>query len=172
MLIRSIQEMIKFKKEYLHEIVQKYRDAGEEWPASSKMIAAWAIRKKLWEPEPTNLITKCASEIADALRVEYFTDPQGRKVRKKHAVRELHTLSDGTQRQMVFWFDIEDAPPKEMQAAFQQRRMQVLGDCRQLKTDVDSYNDNNKHNAHIQMCFDFTEDLAEMEHPVEYAGIN
>jgi hypothetical protein len=28
--------------------------------------------------------------------------------------------------------------------------------------------ENNRHNAFIEMCFDFTEDLAELEQPVEY----
>ena len=103
------------------------------------------------------------------MREEYFTDIQGRRVRKKHAIREIQDIGDGKHKQLTFWVDIEDAEPKEMQAAFQQRRMQVLGDCRQLKTDVDSYNDNNKYNDSIQMYFDFTEDLIELEQPVEYA---
>jgi hypothetical protein len=39
----------------------------------------------------------------------------------------------------------------------------VLGDCRQLKTDVDSYNQNYSAATPIQMVFDFTDDLAELE---------
>ncbi len=47
--------------------------------------------------------------------------------------------------------------------AFQQRRQQVVGDCWQLKQDVDSFNQNNKPSQLIQMIFDFTDDLAEMK---------
>ena len=50
-----------------------------------------------------------------------------------------------------------------MEVAFQQRRQQIVGDCRQLKTDVDSYNENGDLSQPIQMIFDFTEDLAELE---------
>ena len=43
-----------------------------------------------------------------------------------------------------------------------------MGDCKQLKTDLDSYNDNNPHGAQIQMTFNFTEDLQELDMPSEY----
>ncbi len=161
----------KTKKEALHEIVEKYRKDGEKWPTTTREIAAWACRQHLYEPERKSVIDQLTLEISHAMREEYFTDKQGRRVRKKHAIREIQDIGDGKHKQLTFWVDIEDAEPKEMQAAFQQRRMQVLGDCRQLKTDVDSYNDNNKYNDSIQMYFDFTEDLIELEKPVEYAGL-
>jgi hypothetical protein len=50
-----------------------------------------------------------------------------------------------------------------MQLSFQQRRQGIVGDCRQLKTDVDSYNDAHPREEPIQMIFDFTMDLAEIE---------
>ena len=52
---------------------------------------------------------------------------------------------------------------RDMAAAFQQRRQQVVSDCRQLKVDVDSYNQNQNDGKPIQMIFDFTLDLAELE---------
>jgi hypothetical protein len=50
-----------------------------------------------------------------------------------------------------------------MERAFAQRRKQILGDCRQLKADVDSYNENRRPEEPIQVIFDFTVDLAELE---------
>jgi hypothetical protein len=50
-----------------------------------------------------------------------------------------------------------------MEIAFQQRRQQIVGDCRQLKADVDSYNENYNSGEAIQTVFDFTEDLEELE---------
>ena len=50
-----------------------------------------------------------------------------------------------------------------MEAAFQQRRQQIVADCRQLKVDVDSYNHNQNVGRPIQMVFDFSLDLAELE---------
>ncbi len=92
------------------------------------------------------------------MREEYIKDPQGRSVRLKHAAR---VLVEG--KQTVFWDDIRTAPRTHMEIAFQQRRQQIVGDCRQLKADVDSYNENAKVHPPIQMVFNFTEDLAELE---------
>jgi hypothetical protein len=50
-----------------------------------------------------------------------------------------------------------------MEIAFQQRRHQIVGDCRQLKADLDSYNDNYNAGEALQMVFDFTNDLADIE---------
>jgi hypothetical protein len=50
-----------------------------------------------------------------------------------------------------------------MEVAFQQRRNQIVADCLQLKNDVDSYNENRKPVSPMQMIFDFTDDLAELE---------
>jgi hypothetical protein len=50
-----------------------------------------------------------------------------------------------------------------MEMAFQQRRQQVVMDCRQLKLDADSYNENYGDGNSIQMIFDFRLDLEEME---------
>ena len=90
-----------------------------------------------------------AKRISDAMRQDYITDPQGRRTRRFHALRDIQVLPDGKHKQLTFWIDL-DAPFENMRRAFQQQRMQVLGDCRQLKTDVDSYNDNNKYNEKVQ----------------------
>jgi hypothetical protein len=50
-----------------------------------------------------------------------------------------------------------------MQVSFQQRRQGIVGDCRQFKTDVDSFNDAHPEGQPIQIVFDFTMDLAELE---------
>lgn len=126
--------------------------------ATAREIAAWAIRSGHWAPQPGSLIGRCAEEISRALREDYITDPQGRSVRAKHAAR---VNQNG--RQMTLWADIRTASPQHMARAFQQRRQQILGDCRQLKADVDSFNDNRQPARPIQVVFDFTLDLAEIE---------
>jgi len=158
----------KTKAQYRQEIVSQYRANGESWPTDAKTIAAWAIRMKLWQMPRRNEIDACAKELSEAMREEYITDPQGRRVRKKHAVREKQIFSDGTHKQMTFWIDMEDGDTKRMEEAFQQRRGQVFLDCRQLKTDCDSYNKNWNKQDTIQMSFDFTEDLIEAEQPTDY----
>ncbi len=142
----------------LRRIVAQYQDAGQPWPASAKDIAAWALREKLWAPHPHALINQCAAQLADAMREDYIVDPQGRTVRAKHAAR---LMKDG--QQLVLWADIRSADRRHMEIALQQRRQQIVGDCRQLKTDVDSFNENATPLRPIQMVFDFTQDLAELE---------
>jgi hypothetical protein len=56
-----------------------------------------------------------------------------------------------------------------MARAFQNRRQQVLGEVRQLKRDVDSYNDNRTPDWPIRMIWDFTGDLEELEQPASGA---
>ena len=38
-----------------------------------------------------------------------------------------------------------------------------MGDCRQLKTDVDSYNENRDPDEPVQLVLNFTEEVAEIE---------
>lgn len=142
----------------LQSITNRYIDSGESWPATARQIAAWAIRERLWRPQPSELVTQCADQLAKAMREEYITDPQGRTVRAKHAARR----KDGM-KQRSFWADIRTASRMHMEVAFQQRRQHVLGECRQLKADVDSFNENRSSENPIQMIFDFTRDLEELE---------
>jgi len=155
----------KTKAQGRQDIVNAYRESGEPWPTDSKTIAAWAIRKKLWEMPRRSAIDVCAREISEGMREEMFTDPQGRRVRKKHALRITEERPDGKHIQKYLWLDIEDDAEKrdEIHEAFQQRRAGVFTDCRHLKTDVDSYNENGNPGDPIPMLWDFTDDLAEYE---------
>lgn len=140
--------------EQLQSIVRQYQDSGEEWPATTRQISAWGIKNGLWKPHPDSVISQLAEQLSRAMREEYIVDNQGRTVRAKHAAR----FDQG-----VLWADIRTAPREHMEIAFQQRRHQIVGDCRQLKTDVDSFNDNGNSGRLIQMVFDFRDDLAELD---------
>ena len=52
-----------------------------------------------------------------------------------------------------------------MERAFAQRRQQIVGDCLQLRIDVDVYNDNHPDERPIQLVLDFTRDVEEMLPP-------
>jgi hypothetical protein len=145
-------------KEQLQRIVAEYRQNAQPWPATSHDMAVWAIETGRWNPQRSAMLRKCAEELSDAMREEYTTDPQGRRVRTKHVAR----YGEGN-AQIPLWADIQTAGRQHMEIAFQQRRQQILGDCRQLKTDVDSFNENYNTAAPLQMIFDFTDDLAEDE---------
>lgn len=129
---------------------------AENGRASAMDIAAYAVHNRLWQPEPSDMIRQCARLFARAMRQEYFIDPQGRRVRAKHAA----TLSG---EQTAFWDDMRTASPEHIRVGFQQRREQILGECKHLKMAVDSYNDNLNNGEPLQMIFDFTADLMELE---------
>jgi hypothetical protein len=146
------------KNKQLQKIVTAYMEADEPWPATTHEIAGWAISKKLWRPPSSTIIDECAEQLARAMREEHIVDPQGRTVRAKHVAR-----IEKNGKQLRLWDDIRRADRQHMEIAFQQRRQQIVGDCRQLKTDIDSYNENRKPQKPIQMVFDFTIDLKEAE---------
>jgi hypothetical protein len=150
--------MAKSYNEQMQAIVSDYVEAGEKWPASSRDIAGWAVRNGRWEPQPATVINQCAEHLSRAMREEYITDPQGRSVRSKHVAKVTEAG-----KQTSLWADIRTAPREHMQLALQQRRFQVVGDCKQLKFDADSYNENHNKGESIQMSFDFTKDLMEIE---------
>ncbi|MFZ6819577.1 hypothetical protein [Undibacterium sp. Ji22W] len=147
------------KNEYLQQLIPQYQAAGNKWPASTRELAQWAINTGKWIPNPSAVLSQCAEEFSRALRDEFVTDEQGRRVRTKHAA----TYSEG-QEQYVLWDDIRTASPKHMKLAFQQRRQQIFGDCKQLKNDVDSYNENRLPEQPIQIIFDFGIDLEEFQY--------
>lgn len=150
--------------EQLQRIVRSYLDEGQPWPATTRQIAAWAIHKGEWQPQPFALINQCADQLARAMREEHFTDANGRTIRAKHVAR----IERGGE-QIALWEDIRSVSREHMQIAFQQRRQQIVGDCKQLKTDCDYYNENRNQGEPIQVVFDFRTDLEELEQEVELA---
>jgi len=144
--------------EKMQNLVAQYKKEGNKWPATSKEMAVWMIDNNHWEPTREAVVARCAEDISNALRDEYYTDPQGRRVRTKHAAR----LGTGA-RQMVMWDDMRTGTRRHMEIALSQRRDQIVGDCCQLKNDADSYNDNHNPGPPIQPLLDFTLDVAERE---------
>jgi hypothetical protein len=122
------------------------------------MIAEWAMRNGLFESHRETMVRMYADMLRRALREEYYRDPQGRTVRAKHSAR---MKIDG--KQLCLWDDMRTAPRSFMQIAFQNRRRGIVADCHQLKTDMDSYNENNNKGEPIPLILDFGPDIEEIE---------
>jgi len=141
-------------------IIDDYRDSGNPWPVTAVDIARWAIGQKLWDIGPSKLVRQCADQLAQAMRQEFITDPQGRRVRAKH-------VAPYNEQGHLFykWDDMRTATHTHMEISFAHRRQEIVGDCRQLKVDIDSYNENYcpRDSRPIQGVFDFTDDLTELE---------
>ena len=67
-----------------------------------------------------------------------------------------------TAASIAFWADIDSAPRSHMEKAFAQRRRQIVGDCRQLRLDVDHFNSAHPDEEQLKLVLDFTDDVAEM----------
>jgi len=143
--------------ERLQRIFQIYEEEGNPTPVAMRDVAAWAVKKRLWEPRPIDVIDILAEDMSRALREEYRTDKKGRRYRAKHAVR----ISRGGV-QLTLWADMDRSSREHMQMAFAQRRQNIVGDCLHLKTDVDAYNDKNVAQPPLPLILDFSQDVAEL----------
>jgi hypothetical protein len=145
--------------EQLLEIVKRYRAAGNSWPATKREIARWALENNLWKPHASAILDQFSRELGRAMREEYFIDPQGRSVRANHVVP---IKKEGGEQEFL-WGDMRDRQRDFMETSLQHRRGLILRDCRHLKIDLDSFNENYNDGNPVQMSFDFTLDVQELE---------
>jgi len=103
----------------------------------AREILRWAYDRGKWQPHPDDFIKAGAEQLARAMRDDYAKDPQGRSIRIKHVV-----LEDREGEQIPIWVDYKIITRDQMVMSLQGRRKQIVGDCIQLKNDVDSYNEN------------------------------
>lgn len=147
------------KHETLQRVWHRYENEREHKPSSARQAIEWAVDEGLLELPVIDPYDVLAGEMAQALRDEFQIDEKGRRYRVNHAVR---VTKGGVQ--YTFWAMMGFAPHPHMEKAFAQRREQIIGDCLQLKTDVDVYNDMTEgKNPKIQLVLDFTDDVAERE---------
>ncbi len=142
----------------LQKLFRRYQLSGGTLPVSPDQFADWAIEGHYWAPTREAIRRVCAEQFSRAMREDYTTDSKGRRVRTKHAV-----IMKRKGTQTALWDDWKTAPRSHMVRAFQQRRNQIVLDCRQLKNDVDSYNEDHADMPVIQLVLDFTLDMIELE---------
>lgn len=152
--------MSAYQREMKAYIARYEKEVGATGLLDPHEIAAWAYEKGLHKPNVRHIIDFIAADIAQMFREEYRTDEHARRYRAKHAV----TSKVGSKTHSL-WADMDNpkAPRDHFIASFSNRRRGVVGDCLQLKTDVDVYNDKNPGKPAIQMPLDFTEDVKELQ---------
>ena len=123
-------------------------------------VAEWAYKRGCHKPNPKTVIDMIAADIAQVFREEYRTDARGRRYRAKHAAPQKRGGKTTS-----LWADLDDpnAPHEHFVKSFARRRQQIVGDCFQLKTDADVYNDQRMPESPIQIVLNFTNDVEEME---------
>jgi hypothetical protein len=143
-------------KDYIERFKREVRNDGLLDPHE---VAGWAYRHGLHKPTDKTIIDVMAADVAQAFREEYRVDRKGRRYRAKHAAK-----SKVGNKTLSLWADLDDenAPHDHFVRSFAQRRQQIVGDCYQLKTDADVYNDSRKPDEPVQPVLDFTLDVTEM----------
>jgi hypothetical protein len=147
------------KNEKLQKAWHSYEGSNNHLPTSARQAVEWAVANGILELPKIDPYDILAGDMASALREEFATDDKGRRYRVNHAVR---VTKGGVQH--TFWAMLGYAPHSHMEKAFAQRREQIIGDCLQLRTDVDVYNEMNigKRPA-IQLVLNFVDDVAERQ---------
>jgi hypothetical protein len=144
----------------LLKLIDEYRDinSGEK---TAREIAAWLLTEKKLAPTKQEAIDILTRHVSRAMRGQHFTDPDGRKVRQKHAVRRKIQNYDGSQTMLTFWQDIDLATPQFMYESFQQRRGTLADGAWQLDQDNACYNKFYNKGAPLQIMLDFRDDVEE-----------
>lgn len=144
--------------------IEQYQAEVGEGLLDPHAVAEWAYKRGLHKPSVRTVVDAIATDIAQFFREEYRTDANGQRYRAKHAVR----FKNGD-KTMSLWADMDDvrAPRDHFVRSFAQRRQQIVGDCFQLKTDVDVYNAKDPSHKPIQVPLDFTIDIEELQLPLK-----
>jgi len=145
----------------IKDYIQLYKnEVGDDGLIDPHELAEWAYKRGLHKPNMKTIINVIAADIAKAFREEYRTDKYGRRYRAKHAAKRK--TGNGA---LSLWADMDDpnVPHDHFVKSFGQRRQQIVGDCHQLKTDIDVYNDKRCPEEPIQLILDFTLDIEELD---------
>lgn len=144
-------------REYIERFRREVRNDGL---IDAKELAEWAYEKGLHKPNIKTVISAIAEDIAQVFREEYRTAGDGRRYRAKHA-----TTKKSGNKTLSLWADLDDpvAPHSHFVDSFGQRRQQIVGDCYQLKTDADIYNEHRRPSEPVQIVLDFAFDVEELE---------
>lgn len=141
------------RKEWNIRITRDFEEEHGRIPFNLHEVYAWAVSKGLWQAPNDLAEKKFITEMADALREEFVTTTDGEKVRYYYAVTHG--------RQGTLWGNLHTAPRDHIATSLKQRRRQSLGDCRQMKRDMDFVNKERFTSDPIQLSFNFDADLAE-----------
>ncbi len=141
------------------DLKEKYKSAGQKWPARAREVAAWAVYEGHWDQQPKQKIDACAREMAEAFRKNARTDPQGRlRVRTMSAAPRTVINDDGKPEQIWFWDEVDTASHEHNLAAFRARHRDGKEGACSLQNDIASFNENHLQadRSPIEFDFDFT----------------
>jgi len=98
-------------------------------------VVVWARANNHLDLPRVDINKILARALARASRQEYIEDENGEPVRRRHAYK----VQEG-EKQLTFWFKMEDGTPDQMKLSTQQRRKGIASDVFQADRDVKYYN--------------------------------
>lgn len=110
--------------------------------------ADWALATNRYQRLPMSIKQQCMVDMRRALQQATYTDPQGNKVRSKHAVKGW------LGQQLTFWIDPRTAKPDVMMEAFKQTYNGIGNDVKRHAIEKQSYDLNNLYGATLPL-FDY-----------------
>jgi hypothetical protein len=153
-------------KDEMLQIVREWRNSGGKWPAPHAELVDFAINSGLYNVR-ARMRRQCSRDLSDAMREDHFTS-EGKPVRRLHAIRTSKKDDEGKKVQQTFWGDIDTMERPFMATAFNQRRRQIVGDCRQLHNDIEYRHRRKPHEEPHRCLWDFRDDVDEGDQPIVY----
>lgn len=140
------------KREQLLRIRDEFRSAHGNSPASSREMADWAVANGKYKLPDRATERRCAEDLSDAMRLDMMTVESGRRVRTMHA----WPSGQGT-----LWDHIRTITRDNMALSVALKRNGIVGEIKQIKIDLDFFNDLHADEAPVQMSLNFENDLAD-----------
>lgn len=158
------------KRLQIEYVLEQYKQSHTDVDPAIEphLIAEWAIKEGISRPIPQTPEELLRKDIARYLKNDYIDDPQGRHVRRNHAIFIPVVTQDGVKRRSR-WYEKDVAPPEHMRLSLQLRRTAAFHDVRQMDLDFQSYNDNNVYGVKLPpMDYNMNADVQEANLPPTY----
>jgi hypothetical protein len=146
-----------YNEQLIDQLVKTYEEDHGHEPFSKMELAAWAIQKGLWETPMKTQIQLLSDELGNAMGTAR-KNVDGRKVRQYHCIQQ--DLEDGSKQ--TLWCHVDLATPEFLEQSVSRRRRSQRNQNIQLHNDVVYINETK--GTHIQLLFDYTDDIADYEH--------
>ena len=153
----------------------KMSDIVEEWAHENgtdiidiDQASDWAVATGRYAKQPISAKQQCMQDMRRALQQATHIDPQGNKVRTKHAVKNW--AFKGEQLTMAtLWVDVRTGKPEMVGEAFQQGWKGIANDVKRHSIEKQSYDLNNAYGVILPMFnYDFNKQAEEARMSGEY----
>lgn len=155
---RKRKTIKKTMPEACRDLIAAYCKAKGTTEYSAIAVARWALETGQAAPrrrDPGKELAKDISKIANAL---HHRDKQQRLVKTMHAAKYERILPGGQKTFEIIWDHLDTMSDDHATVSFEQRYRQVVGHANSLRTDMDSFYENNP-NAGERRQLSFNLDL-------------